>query len=274
MKFGKSFTYNGMNTKVDFNMITAFTGNGDDTMNLGLTREIVKGETTKFRPSANHLGTKYSDVLSFPITLIKNNTDNQNDMIITREELRKITAWLSSPQLPQLLHFEDYNDTDEHIDYFGLFTEITPFVSENKIYGVQLTFTASSQYGFTEMKTFTCDPDSSVVIDNTSDEWEDCVYPVLQITPLETDTITISNETDNNSLKIKVNKGNDLTIDCANLMITDKAGIVMLSDIGISVDDLDSLYWFRLIHGKNTISITGQASANISCRFLRKVGEY
>lgn len=274
MKFGKSFNYNGFNTKNDFNLITAFTGNSDDNMSLGLTREIVKGETTKFRPNANHLGTKYSDVLSFPITLIKENVDNQNEMVITREELRKITAWLSSPRLPQLLHFEDYEKNTEHIDYFGLFTEITPFISGNKIYGIELTFTCSSQYAFTEIKTFTCNPDSNIVIDNTSDEWENCIYPLLEITPLETGTITISNETDNNSLKIKVKEANNLTIDCANLIITDKAGIVMLSDLGLTVDDLDSLYWFRLIHGKNTISITGQASVDISCRFLRKVGEY
>lgn len=273
MKIAKSFTYCNKNTLEDFglNMVLA----DNEEINLGLSREVLKGSITKFRDATNHLGAKFSEVLSFPITLIKRSkTGNQEELKWSREEIRNLTSWLTSVDVPQLLEFQYKETREETIDYFGLFTDISTYNLDNIIYGITLTFTCSSSFGYTKENSYKCSANSKIVIDNTSDKWNDYVYPKIEIVPSVTGSITITNITDERkSISLEVKNQNTVYVDCQNNLIYDKAGVLTLSDLGITVDDLDTLYWLRLVHGENIIQVDGNAEVTIKCRYERKVGE-
>lgn len=269
----KSFTYNGKKSDEDFGLKVVM-NESDFTKSLGLAREVVKGETTKFRNTPNYLGTKYSDVLSFQIFVMKDICKvSQKDMKWSREDVRKVTAWLSSSKIPRMLFFEYANDKEENYDYYGLFTDMTTYTFGHEVYGLTLQFTCANPYAYTKEQNYICNGDSKIIIDNTSDEWEDYVYPQIEIVPDTTETITIANETENKSLTVKILKGNNIYIDCANNIVTDVSGIVTLDSLGISIQDLDKLYWFRLLNGENRISVKGRSSVIFKCRYPRKVGE-
>lgn len=273
MKNAKAFTYNGKKSDTDFGLKIVM-NESDFTKNLGLAREIVKGETTKFRNTPNHLGAKYSDVLSFQIFVMKDICKvNQSDMKWSREDIRKITAWLSSSKTPKILSFDYTNNEEENYDYYGLFTDFTTYTFGHEVYGITLQFTCTNQYAYTKEQSYICNGDCKIIINNTSDEWEEYIYPKIEIIPSITETITIANETDGKSFTAKIKKGNSVYIDCANNIVTDDSGIVTLDSLGISIQDLDKLYWFRLLNGENRVSVSGNSSVVFKCRYPRKVGE-
>lgn len=277
MKFGKSFTYNGKNTASDFGLVLVSLKSDSNSVSLGLDREVEKGSTTKYRESANHYGARYSDVLTYQITLIKNEEKyfNQRDMKFNRTELRKLTSWLTSNRLPKLLEIEENVGEDEKVDFFGIFTKIEPVALEHDLYGIKLTFQCDSQYGYSKEYNYVCNGNDTTIIENTSDEIELPVYPMIKIVPKSTGKIKISNLTEEKSFEIECQNMNDIHIDCKNTMIYNtKAQIFKLSDIGLTYNQLDKFYWFRLLHGINEIKVDGDAEVTITCRYPRKVGEF
>ena len=274
MKIAKSFTYCNKNTLEDFGLDMVLTNNNKE-INLALSREVLKGNTTKFRDATNHLGAKFSEVLSFPITLIKRSkTGNQEELKWSRQDIREITSWLTSVEIPQLLEFQYKTTNEEEIDYFGLFTDITTYSLDSVVYGIELTFTCSSPFGYTKENVYRFNIDSSKEINNTSDKWNDYVYPKIEIIPNSTGNITITNVTDEKrSITLNVKNQNNVYIDCRNNIVYDEAGVLSLSDLGITVDDLDTLYWLRFVSGKNRIEVEGDAEVIMKCRYERKVGE-
>lgn len=272
MKYGDKFTYNGhSSTEFDLYLVSP---DEDPEYDLGIDRDLSVGETTRFRESANHLGATYNDVLQIYMMVTKDPDKYSGlDRIIRRTELSSITGWLTSPELPQELYFDDASDSEEKLYYYGVFTEVKPFVVSGEIYGIELTFTCSSQYAFTQKESYTCADGSSVIINNTSDEWEKSVYPFLEITPTATGEVIISNTTIGKSLKFNGKNQNIVYIDCKNNIVYDKAGVLKYSDLGWGVDTIGSFWWPELVHGNNTISVSG-ANLKLTCQYPRKVGEF
>lgn len=194
------FTY--ANKKLsDFGYTARISFDGSEDLPLGLSREIEKGETNKYRKEANQTGVKYSnDGLQFEIDIMKDPCvhTTQAEMEITRENKRLITRWLSSPHLNSQLECIDDPSSDENLLYFGLFTNIENYIIGGRVYGLKLTFTCSTPYAYTPdiIHRLSVAGDQTLILLNNDDEMSDYVYPSLSIKANQTGQVFICNLTD------------------------------------------------------------------------------
>lgn len=277
--FGKYFVYDNHSSEEYELIIASFEQNTE--IPMGLSREILKGGTNRFRTFPNHMGTSYSDVLIFNITLVKDPSkhDNQIDMYFTEDEIDEINSWLTSSDYPILFHMYDYEeDIYKKYDYFGIFTDVQTECVAGYVVGLTFTFTTNSPYAFTNIikKEFECSGETNIVIDIKTSERKREIYPVITITPTGItsgrENITIKNVTDNNrTLSLNLLK-EPVTIDCAKSRIYDLVGLLSFEDLGVS--DIDYLYWLKLYHGENSLVVTGNATITFEYREPRKVGAY
>lgn len=266
------FEYNGHTAEEYGVIVTKLEDN-----KMGLSREIIKGEKTKFRTRSNHYGTKYSDDISFSIKIIKNICNApQSKMAFTASDMRKINAWLTSPQYPEKLILTD-SYYDEDIEYYALINNLT-VEPDDYLYELTYEVITDSPFGlspkFTHNIISTSDTTTEITINNTSDELEHFLYPVFTINPTEHGEITITNVTDDNrSMTFSVLRNNIITIDSQNRKFVDDIGtLITFEDIGIT--DVDQIKFPRFLHGENVFQITGAAEITISYQEPRKVGVF
>lgn len=288
MKFGQYFTYNNKSSE-DFGLAIASFESSDGELSSGLTRNLITGETSKYRFRPNHMGAKYSDPLTFKIGLIKDPCNlNSDDMqIFTRSEVREINRWLTAPSYPTLFHMydDDYDYADERVDYNGLFSDVEYELNDTDVIGLTFTFTNDSPFAYSPLISKTITSNSStgttVTITNDSDEIETPLYPCLVISPKESVSqnqkiqCKIENLTENKSMTYEwENEGNDLFIDCERMVIkfNDSDDLVDLDQLGVK--DVGNIYWFRLVSGRNKICVTGDVTVRMQYREYRKVGAY
>lgn len=281
MKFGKYFEYNGRSTEQYGLMLVSL--DQDPDKNTGLSRSSIKGATTKFRKKANHLGMAYDEALSFEVTLIKDPhkySYDQQKLRMKQSEVNELMRWLTSPNYPKLFRTYDPDKTiyDEEIEYFGVFTEIE-FCTVGDVYGIKCVFECDSPYGYTpeyvRKHISTAGDQTTIMINNTSAEAEDFLYPMLEITANSDTDFIISNLTENKTVTYKgLKSGQCLRVDNAKCKITDLNDNEFIGLDVLGLDDVAQIYWFRLIDGFNKISFQGDVELKIKYRELRKVGEY
>lgn len=273
MKFARGFKYNG-HSSYEKDLIIVNDSDSND-YNIGLEREIITGNTNHARYEAFGLSAKYSSMLEISFTVIKNPDYHISDVEFTREEVREVTAWLTSPTIPMLLSFDDPDeDPVLPVDYFGNFTNVQSFTARG-VYGLKLTFLCSSPWGYSREYVYSSiiTESGNLTIENTSDDWNVPVYPYITIVPAEHGQITIENITDNGSFSFNCERNVTTYIDCRRLMVSDDTNLISFRDLGWTTNTLDTLYWPRLIHGTNKFKITGNCTIEMKCRFPRKVGE-
>ena len=220
-------------------------------------------------------------ILTFPMNYtasIKNGilTSNNSDYLLSND-VRRINAWLTSPQYPKLFRFIDDEYFSEHIEFFATITEVN---TEHTSLPYDLTFqvTCDAPWGYTPEITHNFTSSSVLTrrytITNNSDCYEDYIYPMIKVSPKSHGTITIKNVTDDNkTMRINSLKNDDFYIDCQHLKIYDITNsLVTFEDLGIS--DVDDIYWPRLAYGDNIFEFTGDAEFEISYREPRKVGAF
>ena len=106
--YGKYFQYDG-ELSTSYNLIIGGLEHNDPT--FGMSREAIRGEFNRFRNRLGHMGSKWSEPLSFTISLMKDvcSESSQSNLIFTEEEVNAINAWLTSPDYPTLFHMYDYD---------------------------------------------------------------------------------------------------------------------------------------------------------------------
>ena len=272
--FGKYFEFNGKSSK-DFDlMIASF--DAVDEVPMGLSRTVDTGEMNWYRYSVNHYGARYDNVLEFEVTVIKSVCNYNKRMQFTRNEIREINAWLTSPLFPKLFHMYDYDDqyfADEYIDYFVTISDVnTKYIGD--IVGLTFTLKCDCPFGYSQEKRLLINTNELFTINNTSDELEGSIYPQLIVHPMDNKSVTISNLTQNKSFTFTPLGANDtIYIDCQNMTIKDKLGtLIPLYDLSV-IDPVD-VYWFELVSGENKILMVGNATIEIVWREYRKVGAY
>lgn len=273
---GKSFTYNGRSSE-DFDLIIGGFQSVDTPLNLA--RDITKSTMNRYRHRTNTYGINYNDVLTFNIQLIKDpcKYSDQKDMRFTREQIREIAAWLTSPITPRIFHMFDFPEmVDQEYDYYGIFTNMS--AQDNEIYCLNCLFECNTPYALSAEQNIIID-DGEGIVSNPSDEFEDYVYPVIIITPTaDVDApydIRLINESDGNrSITLKNMKPQDtVTMDCQKMTVKNQSGSLMSLD-DLNIDVVDYIYWFRLLHGDNQIKVSGDAIVEFIFRYPVKVGAY
>jgi hypothetical protein len=243
-------------------------------------REIERGDISAVRSVPNYLSVKYSDVLELNFTFIKNpcyETDDRENL--DDFEINLIRSWLESPKVPTELHVSKQDDK-LNIFYYGLFTDVQPYLINQECYGINATFTCNAPYGFSKnKKTFSFN--NSLKIEdnylNPSAEKYEYLNPQIVITANTTfngETIEIINHNDNeNNMKIILPKGkSQIYIDCDKKLITDENNnMLTLSDIGVSLDNLSeynllststlSFNWLKFVYGVNALQFNQSSDA-------------
>jgi hypothetical protein len=270
----KYFEYNGVQSILHNLVLCSF--EQIEEYVLGLDREIQKGNMTKFRTKVNHFGTCYSGTLAFNVSIMKDPCmfSSQQDLSFTRKEIRKITSWLTSPSTPKLFHIieNEYSSDFESIDYFGVISSLNTTSVNGQVVGFTFTLNCNAAFGYSQEYSYLIESETekTITIDNTSDELEGYVFPILNITPNETGTIKIRNNTEKKEMQINVEEKNQITIDCERCLISNQSNNINFEDLGWS--NYGEIYLFRLVSGENEIKITGNCSVTIKCRYPRKVG--
>ena len=140
--------------------------------------------------------------------------------------------------------------------------------------GVQFSFQNNSPYPKKHYSnSYSITGEETITIDCQSDELEEYIYPVITVTePKETAIVKIQSETDNGkTMTIRAYDRMPMTFDCRYCIPSDAAGIISYSDLGWK--DVGDIYWPRLVPGKNTLHVTGDAEITISYDVVyKKVG--
>lgn len=113
-KYFKDFTFMGKKFKEQFPNYISLDFDENPEINLAMGREMDSGNTNRFRIEANYFGDKWSDGLEFQLHITKN-PDKVSELLsmeITKEDIREITRWLTSPHSPTWIEFEYYPDDD------------------------------------------------------------------------------------------------------------------------------------------------------------------
>lgn len=265
--YGKSFSYNGKSS-ADFNAVLCSFDSNDVMKETSIKFVTNKGEITPNRDIANFYNKAYTDPLKFSVGLCKCHGES-----FSLTERDAIISWLTSPQNYSLFTVEDFEDAEPYhkdIEYFALCTSCKEFYPDGYIRGLAFEFECSAPYGFTPEETTsfvsTAAQPASFVLQNTSHELSKLYYPLITMTATATGEITITNDriTDK-SFTIELRSGQTVTIDNQLGDITDNLGLFKLSTD-------TNRQWLALLPGKNIISVKGEASGKITCRYIRKVG--
>ena len=264
-----------------------------------VTRSIISTEQSAKRPEIFIFKTKYEDTLVLNFSIFKNSCklSEQSDYQFTQTELREVRRWLESPKTPKELIIKNTSKKeDEIISYFGLFTEVQPYLVGANCYGLNLAFKCNAPYGYSAPITQVFECPKSITYSHKyacpNDEKYEFVYPVIKLylnsSVSNKGTITIKNITDNNnSLTIKLPNTSYITIDCKKKQILNADGnVIRLCDLGFSTDEIFdyssifngslSVYWPRLAYGENeyqfTVSVLNSVTKiEMTTRFIRKV---
>lgn len=197
----KDFTFANKKLSSFGNFITVDFNGGDSEVILGLQREMEQGSTNTYRVEANYYGDRWSDVLQFEIHLMKNPCvyNNQDELKFTKNEIRQITRWLTSPHKPQWIKFEYKEDVDNDVtNYKCWFSNIETWVVGENVYGLKLFVSCTTPFGYTDdiESTYTIGSYSNVIVENNSDELESYCYPKVIIEPKANTGIYICNLSD------------------------------------------------------------------------------
>ena len=253
-------------------------------------REIIFTGLSSVDSKVNVFGTKYSDTLELHGLICKD-----PDFYLTQEEreftdfdIRNIKSWLMSPKLPMELIPYGIDMFASDVSYFGIFTEIQPFMVAGKVFGLYFTFKCNSPYGYSGLYTKEYDLSNAAVSEgsfyNSSDELCDYLYPQIKVyVSSRIGTLTIKNNTDNgNEMKVNLINCEYFVIDTYNMMVYDnKNNPILLCDLGWTGADAigQKIYWFRLLPGENNLTFSTSVSGSvekieISARFVRKAGGF
>lgn len=255
-----NFTYNGIPVDSFGNLVMCTFDN--ETERQTQIKEIIQGETSPYRDIPNYYSDKYSSPLSSSVSII-----HCDGKPFSPQEARKIRSWLLSPMSYRELQIQ--SDEYNSIIFYAKFTESKEMRYTGNIDSLVFNLQCNASYGLTPNINydFSSTDKTNIVIDNTSDDYERCVYPTIKLTPSSTGIISIYNELyPDEVMELNVLAGNTITIDCQNCIISD-----LIGDFNFD-DDFLQMGWLKLNYGKNNIIITGDCFGTISCQYIRMVG--
>lgn len=262
----------------------------DDTANIsanGLRRTIDSGGTSHVRLKTNNYGVSFDGNIEFSFYVIK-----KDETPFSRQESMAVNRWLTASTVPKALYFNDNAVPSLH--YYAVCTEI-----EDKVFlehqAKRLVFRTNSPFGFTDPveKRFHVTGEEVFSVDNLADTVNGIFYPRILLSAKSADGIVIENMSDQKSVTYSVSEaippdssGNrTLLIDNAQMKLLDvNSGnrLVPFHEVGwttqyssyvSSIDSyMESIYWFRLIPGTNTVKITGDCEVTFIFEFPRKAG--
>lgn len=270
-----------------YNLMMCWINDTADISANGLRRTIDSGSVNHVRLKTNNYGVSFEGNIEFSFYIIK-----KDETPFTRQESIAVNRWLTGPTVPRALYFNDNAIPSLH--YYAVCTEI-----EDKVFlehhAKRLVLKTNSPFGFTDPveKRFLVTGAEIFSMDNIADTVNGIFYPRILLSAKSADAIVIENVSDQKSVTLSIPEtfptdslGNrTLLIDSAQMKLLDVnngSRLVPFHEVGwttqyssyvSSIDKyMESIYWFRLIQGTNTIKITGDCKADFIFEFPRKAG--
>ncbi len=265
------------------------------------SRHFDKSEITALRARSTHYGSTYDDVLQLHFLILKDDDNVENgNYRLDGDELHFIRSWLESPKKPtEIIVTMDEDEMTTH--YYGIFSDVQPYVHRGDCVGLYLTFTCDAPYGFSDEYSTSfgingAQTSVTRLISNISAERDEYLRPTIIInssgTFTQNNSVVIRNQTDNNvSMTVALPQGKSkIVIDCEKRIVTDENGtLVPLSDIGVTIPISNEytyvstesyfFYWLALLPDDNRITVTSSATNTISTveikyKFIVKAGGF
>lgn len=270
------FTYDGKSlSEFSPNIIIGYMDKSDES--FGLDREIVSGSTTMNRNIFHAYNTKYTDKLTFSITLL-----HADESRFSMEQISELTRWLTSPKSFRKLQFYDCEYHESELIYFSIVTNVTPQKALG-IAGLTLEFTCNSSYGYQQKTSGILDTTNTLEVTNhtiaktlvcDSDELEEYVYPTIAINADQLwSNIKIINHSDKDYVVDLYDLQGIYNINCQHQVVTKDGSHIMLCDL-FKINELKKLYWLRLLPGENELEIIGRCLVEITWLEPKKVGAF
>ncbi len=281
-----SFIFDGESSD-SYNLMMCWIDDTADISANGLRRTIDSGAVNHVRLKTNNYGVSFDGNIEFSFYIIK-----KDETPFTRQESMAVNRWLTRSTVPRALYFSDNAVPTLH--YYAVCTEI-----EDKVFlehqAKRLVFKTNSPFGFTDPaeKKFRVTGEEVFDVDNLAETVNGLFYPRILLSAKDTGAIVIENVSDQKSVTLTFSEsflpdssGNrTLLIDSAQMKLLDVNNggrLVPFHEVGwttqyssyvSSVDSfMESIYWFRLIPGTNTVKITGSCEAAFIFEFPRKAG--
>ena len=262
-------------------------------------REIIRSDISSVRATPNHFSAKYTDTLVLNFLIIRDDMlcFDQGDFKLSDSDIHTLRSWLEYPKLPQDLH-ATLDDESLSVHYYGIFTDIQPFIVAGTCYGLYLTFTCNAPYGFsdeisTTIQIESSDTDIEESVVNIEREFQEYLNPTIRIQSNDTfngsEIISIKNRLSDETMTLTMPAGLEtVVVDCQHKIITDENGqLISMNDIGIALPIIDQYNfisaepylfpWIRLYNGNNIMEISLSDtstfdSIEFSTRYIIKSG--
>ena len=267
-----SFVFDGKSSDLFDVGIGWFKNDNDDIMQTGLEKELKRGDMNMVRTKPNHYGSVYDETLRFEFIIYPKRKQS-----FTWEESHAINIWLTHSNTPKLFHFNDKNS--EWMNFYAVCTNVEDAVYSG-LNAKKLTFVCDSPFGYTqETKKVlkTTGETADYKLNNLSDTGY--YYPTIRIEVAGSfdGDLTIENRTENKRLVINFENIQEtdnkkiVIMDGRRTQITNESG-VLIPAYKIGWNNVDNIYWFRLVEGSNLVRVTGTSTITMYFEFPKKVG--
>lgn len=226
-----------------------------------VSREVIKGETNKYRNVSNYFGIRDDDTLILPIGLVKKTGKPFSIM-----ERDIIEGWLTDNDVPKPFVIKDNNGKTSTFN--GIVTSYDWRIVGSYVIGINFCLECDSKYYYESVMV----KDSivsfgSYVIYNDSKELE--TYPTITIENKRNSptVFKVKNSKDDSLFEISLKENEVVTIDSRLCMI--KTG-QSYEELGL--DEIEYINWPKLYKGKNLFICSG-GDFDITTEFkVRKLG--
>lgn len=261
--YGINFAYDKILSDV-FNLVMCSIGdNGsDDELEMGLDIEAISDDTTS--PYKVDYGIKYTNVLSFPMTIA-----HRDGTYFGRTQIRDISRWLTGKQKPCWL--EIFDNEYEDIHFLCRVTEIRKIKINGNVVGFRLTWTCTSSFAFSDEQEEVINIKRNANkfhIYNDSDD-ESYLLPLVKVTVNDSDSLlSIKNLTTKDDFELKNIRNGDIII------IDNYNQIIYVNGKYKHIADDFNLVWIGLKQGLNDFEVNLECNIEFTYRFTRKVGDF
>lgn len=255
----------------DHGLMLASFDNPDEEEELGMDYETTE-EFIGNNPVPVYLGSKYSNKLTFTMSIIKdichvnyNGEEQYFSEHDCREILRELTGFRGYKEMQVL------KDEVDELYYFNVRTNKVSYKKINgKVVGILLEMECDSQFAWSKeyLYTYELTPDKKMVFVNISDDLNNYLLPEITIVPKnDISKLDIINITDNNwtSTLKNISSNEIITMDSKNQILkTTKPDRIILNDF--------NLHFIRFVSGRNELTVNEDCTIKLKFRVPRKVG--
>lgn len=262
--YGESFIFNGISSS-DYGLMVYDIGGSDQSSTEFASTVKISEEYvgTKWKPY--FYGVTYDQKLEHEITFGINSERIDADQYLTRPEIEEIATWLTGHDGYKVLEIEQEDMT--WVRYKCIVTKLSVATYGRIPYTFKATFTCDSPYAYEYPRdyNYVVSGTRTVHLFNESSV-HGFYYPVIEIINPDS-SVTIENLSDNGRTFALT----DIPASISRITVNNDTKVIT-NDQSLNLYDNCNYLFFRLVRGSNKIRITGNCTVKITCEFPVNTG--